>query len=126
MRGRRAHWLTAVVCVGVLWGGAVLAQNQNGEEQALRTPRNSVRGGTVAARRPGLWVQDARGRHNAIQQEAIHNFGGAEPTPADAVTPSFGETMRIEFLTGLFEVLNQMATQLRLALEAAKVINTGT
>ena len=126
MRGRRTQWLTAVVCGAVLWGGAVLAQNQNGGEQALRTPRNSVRGGTVASRRPGLWVQDARGRHNAIQQEAIHNFGGATPTPVDAVTPSFGETMRIEFLTGLLDVLNQMASQFKLALQAAQAINTGT
>ena len=56
-------------------------------------PRNNVRGGQIAAGRPGTWIQHTIANHTKRQSSALHAFGGATITAApptsikDAVLP---------------------------------------
>jgi len=111
-------WVWVACVVGML-GGAAFAQDQGGGEQTLQTPRNNVKGGTVAARRPGLWIQSAKAVFQDRQSTMLDQFGGATPIPADQKPPSLGKTMKIAFLQGLFDMLNKLADQLLLAIQAS-------
>lgn len=120
MRHRKSRWLTAVLSLSLVLSGVGLAPGQD-DDQPLRTPRNNVRGGQVAARSPSLWTTAARGRHIEFQNRALSNFGGGIPIPEDEVPPSPGEVFRIEFLSGALDVVNQLASQFRLLLQASRV-----
>jgi hypothetical protein len=52
-------------------------ENGGNGEEGLRQPRNNVRGGSVASRAPGNWINTAIGRHSERQNAMLRNFGGA-------------------------------------------------
>jgi hypothetical protein len=109
-------------CVAAMLAGTALAQDGGGE-QVPPTPRNNVKKAQVSARRPGLWIEDAAAVFSERQTTFLDQFGGAEPIPAEEEPASLGETMKITFLESFFDILNQMADQFLLALEASAALS---
>jgi len=72
----------------------------------LKTPRNNVKGGSVAARRPGLWVEAGLSKAVQRQNVMIGLRGGATTfTPAP---PSEKNVFLVSFLSGLFDNVNTL------------------
>ena len=77
----------------VLLPSNVLGQTSQPAGIHTGPPRNNVRGGQIAAGRPGTWIQHTIANHTKRQSSALHAFGGATITAApptsikDAVLP---------------------------------------
>lgn len=98
---RACRVIGIVVAVMAALPAAGLAQ----ETVVQPFPRNNVRGGSIAARRPGTWIQSGIATHSLRQDASLHAFGGAtitqvgpEPSIRDEVLPQV-----IDVLLGILD-----------------------
>jgi hypothetical protein len=101
-----------LVALGLVagWSAPAVCLAQDGD--FLQYPRNNVRGGAIAGRRPGLWV--GSGLSTAAQRVdiALHDFGGAEPISADQLPPPRRRVFLIAALEAFFDVAQTLADSL--------------
>ena len=90
-----------------------LAQADNGGTGTnLGAPRDNVKGGSVASRRPGLWVSAGIGRHIELQNQRLPFPSGATPVPLSDQEPSLQKVMLVSFLEGVFDTIDQIILSL--------------
>lgn len=90
------------------------ASAQTTGETTASYPRNNVRGGSIAARRPGSWIQSGIGTHVERLKASIDAFGGvtiSETAPE--------QNFRDRILPGLVDILLKSIDALSLAIQAA-------
>ena len=78
-------------------------------------PRDNVKGGAIAARRPGVTISKAISTTVTRNKKAVLEWGGATYTTA---TPTKKETLTNTFFSSLFTVLNGLVQQLTLAMQS--------
>ena len=120
MRYRTGCIMTAVLLAVVLGLPSVGLGQATTQPSGLRTPRNDVKGGSLSANRPGNWIGKATATHIDRQQKAIHQFGGATYKGPEQYPPSRREVFLVSFFQSMFKVLNDMAQQLGLVLQATQ------
>lgn len=104
---------------GLLVCPAANAQSSSTQPSGdLKYPRNTVKGGALSERKPGNWISSGISTHNERQQTSLHNYGGA--TPSEKQTPAH-RTALIEVIDGFFDVLVDLAEQLKTALQLSKL-----
>jgi len=72
------------------------------DEGNLGLPRDNVRGGAIASRAPGNWINQAIGRHSNRQSASLRNFGGVEEYQTRQES-NFRENLIIGFIQWLQE-----------------------
>lgn len=110
--GLKLFFLFAPILMG---SGLALAQ-QTGE---VLYPNDRVTGGAIAARRPGLVVSGAIGRHRERMVSVLQNHGGAQPQPGTGNERHV--LLLTTFLQGVFDVLQNIANALLLAAQVGTV-----
>ena len=101
-------------CVGV----ATAQENSNSDliiqgnpgDVSTGSPRENVRGGALAERRPGLRVQAAITRHINYQRNSLHDFGGGEPGDGPEVSPHID--LFVQLINAIFDALDELFLQL--------------
>lgn len=103
------------------WVGSAPAQEGSGGDLIIPgnpgdvstgPPRDSVRGGALAERRPGLRVQAAITRHVNYQRTSLHDYGGGEPGGDEEVSPY--ADLLVQFINAIFDALDAVFAQLLL------------
>ena len=113
----------AVACLaGLLALPSPVWSQSTQPSDGLLTPRNNVKGGSLASRRPGLWTQAGKATHIERQQKALKQFGGAEYEGPEQYPDSKGQVFLVSFFESLFDILNDVVEELSLLLQAAQVI----
>ncbi len=95
---------------------------QTTQPGTLRTPRNNVKGGTLASNRPGTWVGQATANHVERQKKVLQQFGGANYQGPEQYPPSKREVFMVSFFEDLFTILNELVGQLTLAIQASQAV----
>jgi hypothetical protein len=85
-------------------------------------PRNNVLGGTIAAGRPGLWIQRGNAAAVTRQQSALHAFGGAKITATQPA--SIKDTVLPELVNIFLAAIQSLATAINAAITAASATGT--
>jgi hypothetical protein len=119
---RRTRWMIGIVVLlgaGLALPSLALGQD-DGTGGTLRTPRNNVKGGSLAANRPGTWTKAAKATHIARQQAALKDFGGANYQGPEQYPPSRRDVFLLSFFESMFQILNNLVEQLKLALQVAQ------
>ena len=116
----QTRWMMGMVVLfgaGLALPSAALGQDTGG---TLRTPRNNVKGGSLAASRPGTWTVKAEATHIQRQQAALKDFGGANYQGPEQYPPSRREVFMLSFFDSMFKILNDLVNQLKLALQVTQ------
>ena len=121
--GSRTILGLAVAMAGILAVPSVGLGQATSQPDTLRTPRNNVKGGSLAANRPGLTVSGSIAKSVTRNQIMLQQFGGATFGPA---TPTPKQTFVNTFFQSLFQALNDVVQQLTLGLRASQATTTGT
>jgi hypothetical protein len=88
--------------------------------QPVRTPRNNVQGGSLAANRPGVTVSKAVGATATRNKEIL---SGSTIT-YEAETQTKKQVFLTTFFESMFKTLNDLVQQLTLALQATTTTGT--
>jgi hypothetical protein len=109
----------AVTVVASAWVGTATAQEGSGSDLIIQgnpgdvstgSPRENVRGGALAERRPGLRIQAAITRHVNYQQNSLHAGGGGEPGDEPEVEPYVD--LLVQLINAIFDALDELFLQL--------------
>ena len=120
MRYRTGRTTITVLLAFVLAMPSVSLGQTTTQPSTLRTPRNNVKVGSLAANRPGTWTSAAIANHIARQQKALDQFGGATYQGPEQFPPTRRKVFLVSFFASLFTTLNNLIPQLALALQATQ------
>ncbi len=109
----------AIACCAVLPASAS-AQAAN----VPPLPRNNVRGGALAARRPGNFVQSGISTTSQRISVAITDFGGV--TYSDTEPQSFRDQVLPQLVDVFLGIVDQLATIIETLIRGGTIPTTGT
>lgn len=81
-----SRWLMATMLTTLTMASTAMAQTTDPTEPTLGAPRDNVTSGAISARAPGNWIRSGIANHQAWNDAAFRDFGGADipeatPTP---------------------------------------------
>ncbi len=118
-RHSKTLMLSATMAGWLAFGQIGLAQAPTGGDQgSLSLPRNNVKGGAVAARRPGGWISESIGFHIQRQNTSLKALGGATFSPPDPTDLSLREIFLQELIDSVLSTLDQLVLLFTTAIQA--------
>lgn len=79
-------------------------------------PRNNVTGGSLAANRPGLWIQSGISTHTKRSDLAFGSFGGATYLSQDQLPPTLKDNLLAALIDSFLNALNGLVQALQLVI----------